>query len=172
MLSATLESPMQPTTPEPTMQPPFSAVILPEILERIALYADPHTLTVCIRACRLWFACFLPPLYRNIHVYHFDYFSTDLGDGYPQRSDKVIRTADTVGYGGQFIHKHGRFIKSVTVGTVYALKHLLHPECVNLQEVTTLSPLVTQYWGARRMPSDFSQYRAMPKNNAELLNFW
>ncbi|KAG0272758.1 hypothetical protein BGZ95_011461, partial [Linnemannia exigua] len=83
----------------------------------------------------------------------------------------VIRTADTVGYGGKFIHKHGRFIESVTVGTPLALKYLLQPECVNLQEVTTMSPLVNHYWSVRGMPNDFSRYRAMPKNDAELSKF-
>ncbi|KAG0376386.1 hypothetical protein BGX24_007826 [Mortierella sp. AD032] len=170
MQPPTLESPMQSTSLESTLSP-FPAVIPPEVLERIAFYADPHTLTICIRACRLWFACFLPPLYQNINIYHFDYFSTDLGDGYPRRSDKVIRTADTVGFGGQFIHKYGRFIETVTIGTAYALKYLLQPECVNLKEVTTMSPLVKHYWRVRGMPSDFSKYRVMPNNSAELSKF-
>ncbi|KAF9131573.1 hypothetical protein BGW39_001622 [Mortierella sp. 14UC] len=176
MQSTTSESPMQFLFKGTIMQPitseaTFPSAIPPEVLERIALFTDPHTLTICIRACRLWFDCFLPALYQDINVYHFDYLSTDLGDGYPSRSDNIPRTKDTVGYGGQFIHKHGRFIKSVTVGTARALKYLLHPDCTNLEYVTTRAPLVKLYWSVRGMPADYSQYRAMPRNDAELSAF-
>ncbi|KAF9148774.1 hypothetical protein BG015_009480 [Linnemannia schmuckeri] len=114
--------------------------IPPEVLERISVFLDSHSLTVSIRVCRLWFDCFLPSLYHTIHIYHFDYFSTDLGAGYPLRSDGIVRTTDTVGYGGKFVHKHGQFIKEVTVGTAYALKYLLGPKCTNLVRVTTVVP--------------------------------
>ncbi|KAF9900331.1 hypothetical protein EC991_007474 [Linnemannia zychae] len=167
---------MEPTTSEALAQTTisqatFSSVIPPEVLERIALFADPHTLTICIRTCRLWLDCFLPALYQDINVYHFDYFSTDLGKGYPSRSDNTPRTKETVGYGGQFIHKHCRFIKSIKVGTTKALKYLLHPDCTNVKYVTTAAPLANNYLSVRGMPTDFSQYRAMPRNNEELLRF-
>ncbi|KAF9902844.1 hypothetical protein EC991_004503 [Linnemannia zychae] len=154
-----------------TSQTAFSSIIPPEVLERIALFADPNTLTICIRTCRLWFDCFLPALYKDINVYHFDYLSTELSNGYPSRSDRIPRTKDTVGYGGQFIHKHCRLIKSIKVGTPKALKYLHHPDCTNLEYVTVAPPLVKNYWHVRGMPADFSQYRAMPRNAAELTEF-
>lgn len=133
--------------------------IPPEVLERIALFLDPHTLTLSIRVCRLWLDCFLPSLYHTIHVYHFDYFSTKHGKGYPSRSDGVVRTAETVGYGGKFVHKHGQFIKDVTVGTALALKYLLKPKCVNLVRVSTV------------LSDHNAKFRARPKD-AEELRSW
>lgn len=130
--------------------------IPPEVLERTALFLDPHSLTASIRVCRLWFDCFLPSLYHTIHVYHFDYLSTNHGVGYPSRSDGVVRTAETVGYGGKFVHKHGQFIKDVTVGSALALKYLLRPKCVHLVRVATV-------------PTDHNaMFRAMPKKVEEL----
>ncbi|KAF9146649.1 hypothetical protein BGX30_011841 [Mortierella sp. GBA39] len=141
----------------PTMMLTTSADnIPPEVLERIALFLDPHSLTACIRVCRFWLDCFLPSLYHTIHVYHFDYFSTNQDSGYPRRSDGIVRTSETVGYGGQFVHKHGQFIKDVTVGTTHALKYLLRPECVNLVRVTTV------------VPDRNVKFRAMPKRIEEL----
>ncbi|KAF9923745.1 hypothetical protein FBU30_006205 [Linnemannia zychae] len=132
----------------------------PEVLERFALYLDQNSLTKCIRVSRLWFDCFLPALYRRINVRHFDYYITQTEGGYPSRSDGITRTTETVGFGGQFIYKHHRFIKEVNVMSAFALKYLIGPECVNLEKIAVY-----------RTYSAFSRRKYSPEE-AEVLEKW
>ncbi|KAF9089945.1 hypothetical protein BGX23_006342 [Mortierella sp. AD031] len=129
----------------------------PEVLERLALFLTPNSLTICIRVCRLWLHCFVPTLYQDIRVYDFDYFSSNLkGRRYVPRSDGVDRTPDTIGYGGKFVHKYGHFIKEITVGLEHSLTYL-GPNCVNLEKATVA-----------KHPATTSMFRAMPEDEKEM----
>ncbi|OAQ27708.1 hypothetical protein K457DRAFT_33427 [Linnemannia elongata AG-77] len=104
---------MRPTLPT-TMLTISENNILPEILERIAHFLDPHSLTASFRVCRFWLDCLLPSLYHTIDVYHFNYLSTTQDARYPHGSDVVVKTAETC---------------------------LIGLECVNLARVTTVIPV-------------------------------
>ncbi|KAG0074154.1 hypothetical protein BGZ90_010978 [Linnemannia elongata] len=124
---------MRPTLPT-TMLTISENNILPEVLERIAHFLDPHSHTASFRVCRFWLDCLLPSLYHTIDVYHFDYLSTTQDARYPHGSDVVVKTAET---------------------------YLIGLESVNLARVTTVIPVPD--WGnleLRAIPEEVKEHKS------------